>query len=200
MVASILVRSATRARAQRETQHSACHFKSRVKAHRAAAGALAAAAAPLSGFRAARPRRRRRHWPKRRRTMTLPPITPHTTTVQQGMPTFATHFRERLPGVHRKRNKLARRHLGAARLGIAKEHARDVKLSGRGRSSSRRRKSKEEGTRRNARHIRARWRLQADRGEQSSSFPWPHGRRARAATKIRSYESRSRRWRGRRSL
>ena len=60
--------------------------------------------------------------------MTLPPITPHTTTVQQGMPTFATHFRERLPGVHRKRNKLARRHLGAARLGIAKEHARDVKL------------------------------------------------------------------------
>ena len=44
------------------------------------------------------------------------------------MPTFATHFRERLPGVHRKRNKLARRHLGAARLGIAKEHARDVKL------------------------------------------------------------------------
>ena len=60
--------------------------------------------------------------------MTLPPITPHTTTQQPGMPTFATHFRERLPGVHRKRNKLARRHLGAARLGIAKEHARDVKL------------------------------------------------------------------------
>ena len=59
---------------------------------------------------------------------------------------------------------------------------------------------KKKGTRRNARQIRARWRLQADRGEQSSSFPWPHGRRARAATKIRSYESRSRRWRGRPSL
>ena len=49
--------------------------------------------------------------------MTLPPITPHTTTVQQGMPTFATHFRERVGGVHRKRNKLARRHL--ARRGSA---------------------------------------------------------------------------------
>ena len=61
-------------------------------------------------------------------TMTLPPITPHTTTMQPAMPTFATHFRERIGGVHRKRNKLARRHLGAARLGIAKEHARDVKL------------------------------------------------------------------------
>ena len=60
--------------------------------------------------------------------MTLPPITPHTTTMQPAMPTFATHFRERVGGVHRKRNKLARRHLGAARLGIAKEHARDVKL------------------------------------------------------------------------
>ena len=58
-------------------------------------------------------------------TMTLPPITPHTTTMQPAMPTFATHFRERIGGVHRKRNKLARRHLGAARLGVAKEHARD---------------------------------------------------------------------------
>jgi hypothetical protein len=60
--------------------------------------------------------------------MALPPITPHTTTMQPAMPTFATHFRERIQGVHRKRNKLARRHLGAARLVIAKEHARDVKL------------------------------------------------------------------------
>ncbi len=66
VLASFLVRSATRARAQRETQHSACHFKSRVKAHRAAAGAVAAAACASSVFRAARPRRRRRRWPKRR--------------------------------------------------------------------------------------------------------------------------------------
>ena len=108
-------------------RHSALRTRgisSRVKAHRAAAGGLAAVGPPPSSLgcpaaptAASTPS-----------TMTLPPITPHTTTVQQGMPTFATHFRERVGGVHRKRNKLARRHLGAARLGIAKEHARDVKL------------------------------------------------------------------------
>jgi hypothetical protein len=52
--------------------------------------------------------------------MTLPPIHPQR-------PTFG-QFRARVDSVHRKRNKLARRHLSAVRLGCMKDHARDINL------------------------------------------------------------------------